>query len=153
MDYSDDRCMDNFTPDQARRMRCTMEFYRPDVYEAGAGYQLVLLIDELTAGQSAGFRVDHGEVGETGAIVWGNQPGESEFQNLAGWCITFEFDVPANKASSRIVAQGAFNANGSLIVSRMIPGNVQGATLFFQAAERNTCPDQVRSPVVTRIVQ
>ncbi len=32
MDYSDDRCMNNFTSEQARRIRCTLEFYRPNVY-------------------------------------------------------------------------------------------------------------------------
>ncbi len=32
MDYSDDLCMEQFTPEQARRVRCTIEFYRPDVY-------------------------------------------------------------------------------------------------------------------------
>lgn len=31
MDYSDDSCMRNFTPEQARRMRCTMYNYRPDL--------------------------------------------------------------------------------------------------------------------------
>jgi len=36
MDYSDDRCMNKFTPIQARRMRCSLEFYRPDVYSVGS---------------------------------------------------------------------------------------------------------------------
>ena len=31
MDYSDDACMNQFTPDQARRMRCTLEFYRSEL--------------------------------------------------------------------------------------------------------------------------
>ncbi len=37
MDYSDDICMDNFTPEQARRMRCSLEFYRPDLAQADTG--------------------------------------------------------------------------------------------------------------------
>lgn len=32
MDYSDDRCMERFTPIQARRMRCTLESYRGNLY-------------------------------------------------------------------------------------------------------------------------
>lgn len=36
MDYSDDRCMNKFTPIQARRMRCTIENYRPEVYSTGS---------------------------------------------------------------------------------------------------------------------
>ena len=31
MDYSDDRCMWEFTSEQARRMRCTLEFWRPNL--------------------------------------------------------------------------------------------------------------------------
>jgi hypothetical protein len=33
MNYSDDTCMWEFTEEQARRMRCTLEFYRPNVYD------------------------------------------------------------------------------------------------------------------------
>lgn len=32
MDYSEDLCMDNFTPDQTRRMRCTIENWRTDLW-------------------------------------------------------------------------------------------------------------------------
>ena len=37
MDYSDDLCMEKFTPDQGRRMRCTLEHYRSELYSAGPG--------------------------------------------------------------------------------------------------------------------
>ena len=33
MDYSDDLCMSEFTPEQARRMRCSLEFYRAELFE------------------------------------------------------------------------------------------------------------------------
>ncbi len=33
MDYSDDRCMNKFTPEQANRMRCSLINYRPSLYE------------------------------------------------------------------------------------------------------------------------
>ena len=32
MDYSYDICMNKFTPNQVNRMRCTLEFYRPNVW-------------------------------------------------------------------------------------------------------------------------
>jgi hypothetical protein len=32
MDYSDDRCMNQFTPEQANRMRCSLIHYRPNLY-------------------------------------------------------------------------------------------------------------------------
>ncbi len=35
MDYSDDLCMTGFTADQANRMRCTLENWRPQVYSVG----------------------------------------------------------------------------------------------------------------------
>jgi pregnancy-associated plasma protein-A/flagellar hook capping protein FlgD len=35
MEYTDDLCMNNFTPQQARRIVCTIRHYRPDLYEAG----------------------------------------------------------------------------------------------------------------------
>jgi len=36
MDYSDDICMEQFTPNQVNRMRCTIEHYRPNLATAGA---------------------------------------------------------------------------------------------------------------------
>lgn len=33
MNYTDDLCMTHFTPEQARRARCSLEHYRPDLYE------------------------------------------------------------------------------------------------------------------------
>ena len=37
MDYSDDLCMEKFTPNQNRRMRCTLEHYRPQLFTEGGG--------------------------------------------------------------------------------------------------------------------
>ncbi len=37
LDYSNDSCMEEFTPDQARRMRCSLLFYRPDLFEIVGG--------------------------------------------------------------------------------------------------------------------
>jgi len=36
MDYSDDLCMEWFTTEQVRRMRCTLQYWRPDLSPAGA---------------------------------------------------------------------------------------------------------------------
>jgi hypothetical protein len=33
MEYTDDDCMEEFTPEQARRLRCTLEHWRPDLFE------------------------------------------------------------------------------------------------------------------------
>ncbi|MFI4898697.1 MAG: M43 family zinc metalloprotease [Phycisphaerales bacterium JB059] len=37
MDYSDDICMEKFTPEQANRMRCTLEHYRPNLASDDTG--------------------------------------------------------------------------------------------------------------------
>lgn len=36
MDYSDDICMNQFTPDQSNRMRCTLLNYRPNLYSVAS---------------------------------------------------------------------------------------------------------------------
>lgn len=36
MDYSDDLCMEEFTPEQVNRMRCTVANWRVDLFDAGA---------------------------------------------------------------------------------------------------------------------
>lgn len=42
MDYSDDFCMTNFTIEQARRMRCATQHYRPSLYN-----ELVVAVDPV----------------------------------------------------------------------------------------------------------
>lgn len=37
MNYSDDLCMERFTEEQSRRMRCTLDFWRPDIWSEVAG--------------------------------------------------------------------------------------------------------------------
>jgi len=153
MDYSDDRCMDNFTFEQARRIRCTLENYRPDIFSVGPGFPLTLEVDPLVAGQSSRFTVRKGTVGAKTAIVYGFQIGNSSFQNFAGWCATFGIDIPPSKALSRIVAQGKFNSAGVYALLRNIPANTKGQTILFQAAEHNNCPDEKLSDVIQRTVQ
>jgi len=153
MDYSDDRCMDNFTHDQARRIRCTLENYRPAVYSVGHGFPLLLKVDPLIAGQSSRFTVQGGTTGEKVAILYGTKAGQSSFQNMAGWCATFNIDIPANQVQSRVVAQGTFNSAGAYAVFITAPPNTKGQTFLFQAAQRNTCPDEKMSDVVQQTVQ
>lgn len=51
MDYTDDLCMWEFTPEQARRMRCTVENWRPQLYEAcGGGGSDILFSDDFESG-------------------------------------------------------------------------------------------------------
>ena len=74
MDYSDDICMEQFTPDQNRRMRCTLEYYRPDLtepIEQLIELSLVGSVPELVSPQEATFSIQITEV-ETGGYVDGS---------------------------------------------------------------------------------
>ena len=69
MDYSDDACMNQFTPDQARRMRCTLEFYRSELPEIGPGVPLNLALDTAptptvgSSGLSVSLQIEETEPG------------------------------------------------------------------------------------------
>jgi hypothetical protein len=54
MDYSDDLCMEQFTPNQGRRMRCTLEHYRPELFQAGPGCGFSCLGDINSDGEVNG---------------------------------------------------------------------------------------------------
>lgn len=43
MDYSDDVCMNKFTPEQINRMRCTLENWRPDLWDTYQSQEVVRL--------------------------------------------------------------------------------------------------------------
>ncbi|MBI4775317.1 MAG: PKD domain-containing protein [Deltaproteobacteria bacterium] len=49
MDYTDDTCMTNYTPEQARRLRCALENYRPVLYTVTTG-----LVADFTANATQG---------------------------------------------------------------------------------------------------
>jgi len=61
MNYSDDRCMEQFTPEQVRRMRCTLLNYRPQLFTVGSEPSACSPIDytepfgELTFSDVSGF--------------------------------------------------------------------------------------------------
>lgn len=50
MELTDDLCMEGFTREQARRMRCTLEHYRPDLFSAGE-----IFIDGFESGDTSAW--------------------------------------------------------------------------------------------------
>lgn len=41
MDYSDDVCLWEFTPEQVNRMRCVLQYWRPDLYQVFSSQEIV----------------------------------------------------------------------------------------------------------------
>jgi hypothetical protein len=87
MDYSDDQCMEKFTPDQSRRMRCTILNYRQQIAEEGDGEPDYMSLEQSgtlpTAIDPAGadLEVRINEL-ETGGYVVGS--GRLNFTNGSG---------------------------------------------------------------------
>lgn len=54
MDYTDDLCMWEFTSEQARRLRCTVEYWRPDLFTSGGGSTLIFGDDFESGDYAAG---------------------------------------------------------------------------------------------------
>jgi len=111
-----------------------------------------LTVDQLISNQQSVFAVNGATPGSTVAVLYSTATGQFATTNN-GWCVDFGLDIPANKATSRIVVQGVANSNGNYTNSKNIPGVAQGMTLYFQAAEKNTCPDNCMSNVVSGTVQ
>jgi hypothetical protein len=97
MDYTDDACVWEFTSEQILRMRCTLEYWRPELWSVTAGCGLVTKY--CTAGTSAqgckaklrtsgvpsasapsGFelRVERGDVGKQGIFFYGTNGAQAK---------------------------------------------------------------------------
>lgn len=61
MDYTDDLCMWEFTPEQARRMRCTLENWRPALpSNCGGGGGTLLFSDDFESGNLNSWTISNG---------------------------------------------------------------------------------------------
>lgn len=93
MDYTDDTCMTGFTPEQVRRMRCTLQYYRPQLAQpagpvasatsrTGAGNSnSAFTATAPHLGQNASMTVVTFLAGASAATVVGYlAPGNSPFQ-------------------------------------------------------------------------
>lgn len=125
MDYSDDLCMTNFTPEQARRMRCTMQWYRPDL--AQTGDSLTLSATALTRGQN------------TTLTASGASQGDSVFfyYSFAGEGSTFiaNLNVDLGIANAVEIGSAAADANGTATLVKRVPANAPRRVIWLQAAK------------------
>lgn len=120
-------------------------------FEKLEGDDLALCVDALVAGSNADFDLSFGTANETVAIMWSTSLG-STVSNSGAWCVDFGIDFPLTNPQSRLVSLGQFDGNGDYATNLPVPAMAAGLTLYFQAAEKNACPDARMSNIVTRTV-
>ncbi len=102
-----------------------------------------LKVDNLVAGQTATFTNTKNLIrGDYVTIVWGLGGNGTSFNNFAGYCATFGFNV---SGPSRVVAEGYVDQSDSFVAQVKIPGNLSGMDIKFQSTKRYTCPDECMS--------
>ncbi len=129
MNYSDDLCMEQFTPEQAKRLRCTLEHYRPNLYNIVGGYD-----HTVTPGQAGvlnTWKVTGATPGETNHFIYGTQPGSRPVPGCPGQTVGI--------GGLRILATPVADANGEATFSLFVPASLAGSTFLFQAVELTSC--------------
>lgn len=128
MDYSDDLCMEQFTPEQAKRLRCSLEHYRPNLYAIG-GYN-----HTVTPGQAATtntWAVSGATPGQTTYFVYGTTPGSFNVPGCPGQTVGI--------GNVQVLSTAVANGSGDATYSLFVPGGLAGSTFLFQAVELGTC--------------
>ncbi len=114
---------------------------------------LTLVVDNLVSGKNALFRVSHGTPGERTIVMAGLGGDPTTIINQNGWCATFGFDIRIKQHNIKITATGIFNEDGVFEAEKFVSDRNQGKNILFQAAEKNTCPDECMSNIVEQVVQ
>ena len=95
MDYSDDRCMEKFTPDQSNRMRCSLINYRPNLYTTTnspcSGSDLAAPFGELDFFDISAFLSLYTD-DDSAADV--NGDGSIDFFDISGFLTVFSLGCP-----------------------------------------------------------
>lgn len=108
MDYTDDTCMNHFSPEQVRRMRCSLEHYRSDLFEAvdggggGGGETCAVTTSVQPAGAGSVSGDGSGDCGRAVSLVASANAGY-EFERWAEDGVTvstsasYGFALPADR--------------------------------------------------------
>ncbi len=125
---------------------------------AGAAYVfavncrcLRLEVYNLVAGGWATFTLTEGTPGARAATLYGFVPGRTSVGDYAGYCATFGMKTNHTKVIGGL--EGWFNADGEMEFQVRVPEGLGGLRLFFQSAQRGTCPDECVSNLVKAVVE
>jgi len=124
MDYSDDRCLRRYTVEQVRRVRCTLQNYRSDLYRVvGPGPTIdVASIVPGVADTSNGWNVSGASASGEVAVVC----------NLK--------DMPTMVT----VGTATADAQGEATIERFVPPGLSGKTVECRAVDRATNDQSLR---------
>lgn len=117
MDYSEDLCMNNFTQEQARRMRCTLESWRVDLFEVGGTPTLPGAVTNPSPANGASA------VSTSADIAWSAASGATSYDVYFG----------------TVAAPGAAQFRGNQTATSYDPGALTGAlTYYWRVDARNS---------------
>lgn len=118
--------------------------------EGGPSDCLTMAVSALTGGQTANWDVSGATPGAKVVVVFGLQAGTTIVNGQAGFCATFGIK---GVNSSKVVGLKTANGSGNARISKRIPGSAVGITVFTQAAEQGTCPNECVSNLDRQTVQ
>jgi len=111
---------------------------------------LDMTVSDLIGGRQATWTISGATPNSSGAVVFGFEAGETVVDDQLDFCATFGID---GVNQNRLVGLWNADGNGEAEVRRNIPNAAVGRTVFTQAAERGTCPDECTSGVDEQVVR
>ncbi len=109
MDYSDDICMNKFTSNQARRMRCTLENFRADVINTGPGNASPTVSINSPAN---GTHVDDGD-----SITFSGSASDAEDGNLSSsiaWSSNLDGSLGTGSSVAAVLSVGTHTISAAV---------------------------------------
>ncbi len=112
---------------------------------------LDLTVENLVAGKRAIFTIAYGTPGKRAVTVYGTRAGQTNVNSIAGYCATFGIKgVNQDKIIGGL--NRTFDTNGEINFGLTIPNGTSGLSVFFQSAQKGTCPDECMSNLVGAVV-